>query len=323
MGALQSVVEMLAFRPPPHPKVAPPLPYGAEEHRVRARYSYVPLYVLRGTSRSRRDDASGTAESIASGAHDAYRTWIILSHGTSEDCSTAILFGEHLAHALGVNVIMYEYPGYGMSAPIDQGPQKELPSEVGVFAAAHAAYTFATDVARVDPGRIVAMGWSIGSGPTMELAASHNIAGAVLQSAFRSVIRTRVWTPWSLGCDILHNEDKIERVSRDTRILILHGTEDTLVPVKHAYHMQGTLAARGIAHGNGVWMRGRGHGDVTLDDKYLPAIREFLASVRDSASGFGNASASASASGDVTARRNAAQAPAALEMAYETGDARR
>ena len=280
MGGMQSIVEMFVFHPPRATSVDTTAEHGAEKRTVRASHSVIPLFILHAESTG----AGAGADNILD--TDDNRTWLILSHGTTEDCSTSLSFARYLADALGVNVLLYEYPGYGESGPVPGSTFKEIPSQEGVFAAARAAYDFLFVDMKVGADKIVAMGWSVGSGPTMELATSRNVAGVILQSAFLSVIRMKVSTPWSFSCDVFPNRDKASCLNQDVRTLVLHGMSDTVVDVQHGHELQAILKKRGNAHGEGVWLHGRGHTDVPRDSMYIGAIQEFLRSVRQHTSGF-------------------------------------
>jgi pimeloyl-ACP methyl ester carboxylesterase len=211
--------------------------------------------------------------------------WLIVSHGTSEDCTTAIAGAQHLATRTGAVVVLYEYPGYGESAAATPGAIEEEPSEAGVYAAARAVYAFVTADCHVPVDRVVVMGWSIGSGPTLELAATRVVAGVIVQSPFRSVIRTRCCTPWSLSCDIFRNEDNARRVPRNVRVLVMHGRRDAVVPVKHGEFLQTIFETRGNAPRGSLWAPNCGHTQLALERDYVAAIRAFLLTVRDNASG--------------------------------------
>jgi hypothetical protein len=286
MGIMQSVVEFFALQPPPRRSDSAAYinalcqQYTVDKAVVHARYSKIPIYVLRG------NDRPGAAAAAATAVEDAAsQMWIIMSHGTSEDCSAAIAGAYHLATLTNTVVVLYEYPGYGASTPSILGNSEEVPSEAGMYAAAHAAYTYVTVDCNVSPDRIVVMGYSIGSGPTLELAATRNVAGAIVQAPFRSVIRTRCCTPWSLSCDIFHNEDRARRLPDNVRVQVMHGRNDKVVPVQHGEFLQAIFEARGNAHDSSIWTPDRGHTDLMLERDYIQVIRTFLQTVRDNAAG--------------------------------------
>lgn len=73
---------------------------------------------------------------------------------------------------LGLNVIVPEYPGYGMSGG--------GASEKGCYEAAEIAYNYLIQRRGVSPDRIIFSGLSVGSGVAVELARRHKPAGLIL-----------------------------------------------------------------------------------------------------------------------------------------------
>ena len=314
MGAVQSAVETIALRPPPRPGSEPDLPDGAEHTTVNARYSKIPIYILYGTSlceAGKRMGASASASAAATASDtERERPWIIFSHGSTEDCCTAMRFAETLAYRTASVVVMYEYPGYGMSTPSKPGTHEELPSEEGMYAAARETYRYVTEDRRIPSDRVVAMGWSIGSGPAMELASTRSMGGVIIQSAFRSIIRLRCCTPWSFGCDPFQNGDKAVKIGSGARVLILHGTKDEVVPFEHGVHLYESMK-----DGNdvtAVWLSGRKHSDLALDEQYARKIREWLDTVTASASGLSTTRHSDTTTDELHRRPR----PRGIEMAH-------
>ncbi len=76
-------------------------------------------------------------------------------------------------HALGTNLLMIDYRGYGSSSP-------GIPTENRVDEDARAAFSYLTVQKRV-PGRaIIFLGRSIGTGPATEMAKEHPEAGGLI-----------------------------------------------------------------------------------------------------------------------------------------------
>jgi len=85
---------------------------------------------------------------------------------------------QHLRH-LGVNLMIPEYLGYGMS--------EGQASEAGCYATADAAYAHLLARKDIDPKRIIICGWSLGSGVAVDLAARQPVAGLAVFGAFTSL----------------------------------------------------------------------------------------------------------------------------------------
>lgn len=140
-----------------------------------------------------------------------------------------------LFRELGCNVLIPDYPGFGMSSG--------EPSETGCSAAADASYAHLLSRKDVDPSRIVVAGWSLGGAVALDLAvrASPPPAGLIAFSTFTSLTELgQSRFPWiPVGVFLRHrfeNDRKIARVA--CPILLGHGRQDEIVPVA----MTGRLA---------------------------------------------------------------------------------
>ena len=78
---------------------------------------------------------------------------------------------------LGLNVLIPDYVGYGMSGG--------RPSEHGCQATADAAYDFLVSTRGVDPKTIVSAGWSLGGAVAIDLASRRQVGGLVAFSTLR------------------------------------------------------------------------------------------------------------------------------------------
>lgn len=127
---------------------------------------------------------------------------------------------------LGVNVMVPDYLGYGMSGG--------SPSEAGCYAAADAALAHLRSRPDVDPRSIVAGGWSLGAAVAIDLAAREPVAGLVVFSGFTSMAamarRVLPYLPTSLL--LRHRFESIAKIGR-VRVptLIGHGDADSLIPL--------------------------------------------------------------------------------------------
>ena len=96
---------------------------------------------------------------------------ILYSHGNCDKLETIGWLLEFFG-SRGYGVLAYDYAGYGGST--GQAGEEQACSDI------EAAYRFLTDGQGVDPGRIVAVGYSIGSGPTSWLAENRPVKAVVL-----------------------------------------------------------------------------------------------------------------------------------------------
>ncbi len=191
---------------------------------------------------------------------------ILYSHGQSEDLGDSAEARARL-HSMGVAVFAYDYEGYGTS----QG----TPSEHHAYRDIDAAYDYLTRTLAIPPERIIAYGFSMGSGPAVDLASRKPLAGLILESSFTSAFRA--YLPIQiLPFDKFHNLKKIAGVSHP--VLILHGMRDSVIPVQQAEQL--FLAAREPKRL--ILFDDLGHLGIKWDrtNRYAQALKEFFDSIR-------------------------------------------
>mmetsp|Transcript_10821 Transcript_10821/g.31491 ORF Transcript_10821/g.31491 Transcript_10821/m.31491 type:complete len:317 (-) Transcript_10821:972-1922(-) len=185
------------------------------------------------------------------------RFTIIYSHGNAEDVGLSLPYLDHLSQCCNCNVLAYEYCGYSIS----DGEA----SEKNCYECIDAAYRYLVEgrgaalkgndaggskiknaraseqeFTSVDPSRIVLFGRSLGTGPTVDLAArllsktgeSSCIAGVVLQSPLESAGRcvvSEVVSTMLYHFDLFRNYEKIEKLA-PVPVFIMHGLNDKVVP---------------------------------------------------------------------------------------------
>ena len=125
---------------------------------------------------------------------------------------------------LGANVVLADYPGYGMS--------EGTPSEAGCYAAADAVYDHVVSRPEVDAARIVPVGWSLGAAVAIDLAARKPVAGVAALSTFtsmRDMARRLVpWAPTALLRHRFESEAKLARLR--CPVFLAHGAQDRIIP---------------------------------------------------------------------------------------------
>ena len=143
---------------------------------------------------------------------------IIRCHGNAEDAKATLWALAELAEA-GYTVAAVDYPGYGLS---DGSPDEE-----GCYRNVHRLYDWLVEKRGFKPEDIIVDGFSIGTGPATELAATRPCGGLILEAPFlsapRVVTRARI-----LPIDPFPNLKRIRDVK--CRVLIIHGKADSVVP---------------------------------------------------------------------------------------------
>jgi fermentation-respiration switch protein FrsA (DUF1100 family) len=187
---------------------------------------------------------------------------VLYSHGNGEDLGMALPALEAL-RAAGFAVLAYDYRGYGAS-------RGSPPSAEGAYRDVRAVYRHATTRLGIPPSRIVLYGYSVGTGPSVYLAAREPVAGLVIENGFVSAFRVVTHLPL-LPFDRFPNLRTIRRVG--CPVLVIHGTRDEVIPFSHGRRLFD--AARQPKRA--LWVEGAGHTDVTAvaGERYWSALRSF------------------------------------------------
>ena len=146
------------------------------------------------------------------------RKAIIRCHGNAEDAKGTLWALEAFTD-MGYTVVSVDYPGYGLS---DGSPDEE-----GCYRNVHRLYDWLIEKRGFKPEDIIIDGFSIGTGPATELAATRPCGGLILEAPFlsapRAVTRVRL-----LPVDPFPNLKRIGDVK--CRVLMIHGTSDGVIP---------------------------------------------------------------------------------------------
>lgn len=195
---------------------------------------------------------------------------VIFFHGNAGNMGHRVHTLAHF-HRLGVNVIIFDYRGFGESSG--------RPSENGTYADAEAVWKYVVETRGESPGRVVLFGRSLGGAVAIELAARHRPAGLVVESTFTSLadvakIHYR-WLPIRLL--LRHRYASIEKIaSIHCPKLFLHGADDQLIPIAIGRTLYGAAKEpKAFVETPG----GHNESGFTYSPKYVETMRSFLDSV--------------------------------------------
>ncbi|HWC74566.1 MAG TPA: alpha/beta hydrolase [Gemmatimonadales bacterium] len=149
-------------------------------------------------------------------------------------------------------LLVVDYPAYGAS--------EGRTTEAGIYEAADLAYQALLARGDVDPRRIYVYGRSLGSAVATHLAATHEVAGMILESPFTSA-RAMAARHYKIFPKLLVRLrlDNLGRIATiHCPMLILHGTADQLVPIE----MGKELAAAAGGPVEFVMIENSGHNDT-------------------------------------------------------------
>ena len=154
---------------------------------------------------------------------------LLMSHGNGEDLGDMQQDMENF-RALGLNVVAYDYRGYGKS----QGPA----TVANVYDDIDSVYRHLTESLKVSPDRILLYGRSVGGGPSTYLAARKPVAGMILESTFISTFRVIIPIQ-ILPFEKFPNQYHISQTN--IPILLIHGTNDRVIPYWHSQVLYGSI----------------------------------------------------------------------------------
>ena len=193
---------------------------------------------------------------------------IIYFGGNAEEVSW---LGEFAGNLAGWSLLLVNYRGYGES--------EGKPGERELLADAIAIHDYARQRPDVDPGRIVAMGRSLGSGVAVHLAAEQPLRGVILVSPYDSLVAVAKhhypFLPISLM--LRHRFDSVTRAPQiDTPLLCLVASEDRVIPASHSRTLfeawRGPKTWHEIPRAD--------HDGIASEPGYWSAIADFLKSMR-------------------------------------------
>lgn len=171
-------------------------------------------------------------------------------------------------HQMGLNVLVFDYRGYGRSTG--------SPSEEGLYRDAEAAWTWLTDTRGVDPSEVVLFARSMGGGPASWLAVRTDPGAVILESVFTSVpdIASHHYPFVPVRWLARTQFNVLDRVGRiQAPLLVIHSRADRIVPFDHGQRLYEAASAPKQfleidgGHNDGFWISRQ---------RYTQTIRGFL-----------------------------------------------
>lgn len=180
---------------------------------------------------------------------------------------------------MGANVVVFDYPGYGMSPG--------TPSEEGCYGGAEAAYRFLVERKGIPGRQIVAAGLSLGCSVALELAARRETSGVILVVPFTRThdvgedhlswyVR---WAAPMLARQVrFDNLTKISRVS--VPLLLVSASRDQLTSSQRTDQIVNEAARAQLTHiridadHDGAWGAATGQVSRWLAERGIQEVRQ-------------------------------------------------
>jgi pimeloyl-ACP methyl ester carboxylesterase len=217
--------------------------------------------------------------------HNLNAKTLLFSHGNAEDLGMSLFYLKEFSENLGVNLVAYDYDGYGPMQFEDTGimtsnvRKQNFPSEKKTYANIRAVYEYMVSTLGIDAEKIILYGRSLGTGPTVNLAAELSeqdnvkFGGVILEAPLLSAINVLFnysqLNNWVLG-DIFVNRNKIVKITKP--VFIIHGKADTVIPVIHGQTLYQMLQNK-AADVNYLWIDGMNHNDFNY---FFDQIKDHL-----------------------------------------------
>lgn len=199
---------------------------------------------------------------------------ILFSHGNAEDLGMIYDWFNDLARVLRVNILAYDYTGYGKASG-------SKPSETLCYGDIEAAFHHLVEVRKTQPEQIVLYGRSLGSGPSCYLASrlakeGRSVGGVILQSPLLSAYRVAFNFRFTMVGDKFPNIDYAQHIA--CPVFIIHGTQDEVVPFWHGEEL--FLALPQVWRAKPFWVEGAGHNNIEAmlrpTGAFIAKLIEFL-----------------------------------------------
>lgn len=157
----------------------------------------------------------------------APRGTVLFCHGNAGNISGR-LHSIDLFHRLSLNVLIFDYRGFGRSTG--------SPSEEGIYRDVEAAFRHTTEERGIPAEEIVLFGRSLGGAPAAWLAAREPAAALILESAFTSLPALAqelypIFPARHLARSSFNTIDRLPEV--EMPVLVIHSREDELIPYEH------------------------------------------------------------------------------------------
>jgi len=198
--------------------------------------------------------------------HEKATGALLYCHGNAGNLSHRGNAIVKLHDALGVSVLIIDYPGYGKS--------DGSPTEAGCYAAADAAYDWLVKDQKIPPERILLYGGSLGGGVAVELASRREHRALILVRTFTSAPDTaQHHYPWLPTQWLMRNRfDALGKIKSCTKPkFIAHGTTDSVIPFNLGERLFEAAEEPKVF----LRMNGVEHNDA-LPELFYRELREFL-----------------------------------------------
>ncbi len=200
------------------------------------------------------------------------RRAVLFLHGNAGNASHRLPDAVGL-WSLGVNVLLLDYRGYGLS--------EGRPSEKGVYRDGEAGLSYLVEERGFALSDVVIFGRSIGSAVAIDIAQGKDLAGLILVSPLssgRAIARSQGlgWAMPLLG-DPFNSVSKLAKVK--SPLIVIHGDQDQILPSSMGREIYASAPS-----GRGFFLiPGAGHNDLIerSEGRFFEHVRDFLIAITE------------------------------------------
>ncbi|MCK5595185.1 alpha/beta hydrolase [bacterium] len=198
---------------------------------------------------------------------DGARATLLFCHGNAGNISDR-LDSIDIFHDLGLNVLIFDYRGYGKS--------KGFSTERGTYLDAMAAYRWIVSEKKLDEDKIVIFGRSLGGSIAIDLASKINKGLLISESAFTSIVdigkELYPFLPVKYCVHIKY--DSIEKIKNvNIPKLIIHSEDDEIIPFHHGEKLfEAAILPKQFYKMHG----GHNDGFIVMDKEYKDIMKNFI-----------------------------------------------
>lgn len=179
------------------------------------------------------------------------KKYLVFAHANSDDIFSLIEMFMHWADHLNVNVVGFDYIGYGLS-------NSNYPNEKRSYQSLKAVIEYMENILGINQNQIYLIGQSLGTGIVIDFVSKHRWNNPIiLISPYKTICRIIVDNVCVTPFDKFRSQDKLKTVTCPVKII--HGDQDKMIDISHAKKLYRKLINISLKP---TWLEGIGHNNI-------------------------------------------------------------
>lgn len=177
--------------------------------------------------------------------------YLVFSHANNADIQLMFGYYKNLSDTCDINVVGYDYIGYGIS-------KNTNPSEENCYQSFNCVMEYLLNDLKINPVNIYLVGHSLGTGVVVDYVSKNNWKNNImLISPYTSICSIIMDSPVFRPIDKFVTIDKLEKL--ECPIKIVHGKNDSFVDISHAKNIFENTKNKKFQP---TWLEKTGHEDI-------------------------------------------------------------